>query len=79
MKRFATRKVIASLTLLLVHVSLLGCITRVQTVYVSPGDPVRLRETIRGVKVWVADPSGRWVESTMDLPDGWYALADVKK
>ena len=51
-----------------------GCVTR--TVYVPPGEPVRLRETVRGAKVWVLDSSGRPVAGVMDLPAGWYCLPD---
>ncbi len=51
-----------------------GCATRV--VLVPPGEPVRLRETLRAVKVWAADKTGREVEVTVDLPAGWYCLPD---
>ena len=51
-----------------------GCGTRV--VLVPPGEPVRLRETLRAVKVWAADKTGREVEGTVDLPEGWYVLPD---
>ena len=50
-----------------------GCGTR--TIYVPHGEPVRLRETIRGAKVWVKDQNGQAVAGKMDLPEGWYALA----
>jgi hypothetical protein len=50
----------------------------VKTIYVKPGQPVRLRETLKNVKVWVADSEGKWQESIMDIPDGWYALSDNK-
>jgi len=49
-----------------------GCGTR--TVYVPPGEPVRLRETVRNAKVWVLDKNGEPVAGTMDLPEGWYCL-----
>lgn len=50
-----------------------GCATR--TIYVPDGEPVRLRETVRGAKVWVMDAGGQPVAGVMDLPEGWYALA----
>ncbi|MCX7804794.1 MAG: hypothetical protein N3A38_06335 [Planctomycetota bacterium] len=50
-----------------------GC---VRTVLVPPGEPVRLREPIRGAKVWVADKDGREIPATVDLPEGWYCLPD---
>lgn len=52
-----------------------------RTVYVPDGEPVRLRETLEDVKVWVAvDTDGdgefdQWEPSTMDIPEGWYALS----
>ena len=51
---------------------LAGCATR--TIYVPDGQPVRLRETVRGAKVWVMDAGGQPVAGVMDLPEGWYAL-----
>lgn len=53
-----------------------GCMlqSQVKTVYVKEGDPVRIRETIKGAKVWVMDKDGTAVPGVMDLPDGWYAL-----
>ena len=51
-----------------------GCAPR--TVYVPSGEPVRLRETVRNAKVWVLDSEGRPVAGRMDLPAGWYVLAD---
>lgn len=49
-----------------------GC--GVRTIYVPSGEPVRLRETIPGAKVWVLDESGKPVAGVMDLPEGWYCL-----
>ena len=49
-----------------------GCWTR--TIYVPAGEPVRLRETIRNVNVWVLDENGKPVAGRMDLPEGWYCL-----
>ena len=62
--------------LLCASACLSGCGTR--TVYVPPGEPVRLRETIRA-KVWVADRQGIEVPAEMDLPEGWYCLPDLGK
>jgi hypothetical protein len=45
-----------------------------RTIYVPHGAPVRLRETVQGVKVWVKDADGTPVAGKMDLPEGWYAL-----
>ena len=50
---------------------LTGC---VRTIYVPHGTPVRLRETVRNVKVWVKDAGGEPVAGRMDLPEGWYAV-----
>jgi len=49
-----------------------GCWTR--TIYVPAGEPVRLRETVRDVKVWIVDENGKPVTGRMDLPEGWYCL-----
>ena len=49
-----------------------GCGAR--TVYVPEGEPVRLRETIRGAKVWVKDQQGNTVAGRVDLLEGWYCL-----
>ena len=53
-------------------VLLSGCGTRV--VYIQHGTPVRLRETVKDVKVWVKDADGQVVAGTMNLPEGWYCL-----
>jgi len=58
--------------LLLVVFVLTGCPSR--TIYVPPGEPVRLRETVEGVKVWVLDENGEPAAGKMDLPEGWYCL-----
>ena len=50
---------------------LTGC---VRTIYVPHGTPVRLRETVKDVKVWVKDSSGEPVAGRMDLYEGWFAL-----
>lgn len=52
-----------------------GCFTR--TIYVPPGKSVRLRETIRGAKIWALDAESKPVAGTIDLPEGWYVLPDV--
>ena len=58
--------------LLCLALVLAGCATR--TVYVPHGEPVRLRETIHGAKVWVLDETGQPIAGRMDLPEGWYCL-----
>jgi len=57
---------------LVVVLALPGCATR--TIYVASGEPVRLRETVRGAKVWVLDENGDPTAGVMDLPEGWYCL-----
>lgn len=69
---WARSAVILVLVLSLVVVT--GCGRATRTIYVPPGEPVRLRETIRSVKVWVADKDGKPVAGRMDLPEGWYCL-----
>ena len=56
------------MVLMLVMVS--GCSTR--TIYVPPGEPVRLRETVRNAKVWVVDKDGElvgWIDCATLLPE----------
>ena len=57
--------------LLLPILLLTGC---VRTIYVPHGTPVRLRETVKDVRVWVKDADGVPVAGRMDLYEGWYAL-----
>ena len=64
------RKVLLTIIVVL-SVSFTGC---VRTVYVPHGEPVRLRQTVRNVKVWVRDSRGQMVAGRMDLPEGWYCL-----
>jgi len=45
-----------------------------RTIYVPHGTPVRLRETVKDVKVWVKDADGEPVAGRMDLYEGWFAL-----
>jgi hypothetical protein len=54
--------------------ALAGCQTR--TICVPAGEPVRLREPVKGAKVWVADEKGQWTAGEIDIPAGWYALPD---
>ena len=63
----------AAVMVLLMVVLIPGCGTR--TIYVPPGEPVRLRETIRNAKVWILDKDGKPVAGRMDLPEGWYCLS----
>jgi hypothetical protein len=49
-----------------------GC--PVRTVYVPQGDAVKLRETVKGVKVWVKTKSDDIVAGKMDLYEGWFCL-----
>lgn len=54
-----------------------GCGTR--TVYVPDGTPVKLRETLKCVKVWVKTKDGKTEALEMDIQEGWFVLPDVKK
>lgn len=55
-------------------VFLTGCAGLYTTVYVPHGDAVRLRETVKNVKVWVKTKDGDIVPGKMNLPEGWYCL-----
>jgi len=50
-----------------------GCVFT-RAVYVPHGQAVRLRETVKDVKVWVKIKEGKIVASTLDLHEGWYCL-----
>jgi len=56
------------LVALLLLGGMLGCN---RTVYVPDGSVVRLRETVRGVDVWVETQDG-WIAGNIDLMEGWY-------
>ena len=60
------------LIILLIGIVLASCVNKI--VYVPHGDAVKLRETIKGAKVWVKTKEGDIVPGTMDLPNGWYCL-----
>lgn len=52
-----------------------GCVNPyIRTVYVPHGQAVRLRQTVKNVKVWVKTKQGEIVPGKMDLPEGWYCL-----
>ena len=59
--------------LVLVVLAISGC---TRTILVPPGEPVRLRETVKNVKVWAMGADGKPIAGQMDLPEGWYCLAD---
>lgn len=54
-------------------VLLAGC-AATRAVYVPAGEPVRLRQTVRNVKVWLPDEQGVGVPGVVDLKEGWYCL-----
>jgi hypothetical protein len=37
---------------------------------------VRLRQDVKGVKIWTQDKDKKWVASKMDLEEGWFCLSD---
>lgn len=42
------------------------------TVYVPEGDAVKLRQDVKGVKVWVKTKNDDIVAGKMDLHEGWF-------
>ncbi|MBN2559360.1 MAG: hypothetical protein JXQ75_00315 [Phycisphaerae bacterium] len=70
--RTAWRTALAATICALVCLS--GCAERV--VMVPPGEPVRLRQTVKNVKVWVADGQGKEMPAIIDIPEGWWTLPD---
>ena len=63
--------------LLCCSLALIGCGTR--TVYIPDGQPVKLREALKNVKVWVKTKDGQIEAVEIDVPEGWYILPDKKK
>lgn len=53
-----------------------ACTTYSRVVYVEETDPVRLRERVKGVKVWTFDKDGNLVPGLADLPEGLWILKD---
>ncbi|MCK9179104.1 MAG: hypothetical protein M0P93_08885 [Candidatus Cloacimonetes bacterium] len=68
------KRIAAAGWLLLMPLLMFGCAPR--TIYVASGEPVRIRETVKGAKVWVLDADGKPTAGRMDLPQGWYCLPD---
>lgn len=60
-------KLIAAFTVFLI----IGCATT-DVVYVPPGDAVKLRETVKGVKVWIKTTEKITLPGKTDLMNGWY-------
>lgn len=68
---------IAALILVCAIVCESGCVRRqIRTIYVPDGAPVRLRQDVNAVQVWVQDAKGKWVPGVLDLKEGWYCLSD---
>ena len=57
--------------------SLEGCGSRV--VYLGGGTTrmVQLRQTVKGVKVWVKDSTGTAIPGVADLPEGGYFRSEL--
>ena len=65
-----TKSVIIWVITLYLTMSAGGCN---RTVYVPDGSPVRLRQTVKNVDVWVY-VGDKWEAGKLDLPEGWYAM-----
>lgn len=59
--------------IILISIMLNGCLFT-RSVYVPHGQAVRLREEVKGVKVWIKLKTGETVPSTFTLYEGWYCL-----
>lgn len=74
-KRLKLRALLLAFVIVCI-IGLTGCsILQARTVYIPAGDPVQIRENLKGVKVWVF-VDGKRQASKMDIPEGWYALDD---
>ena len=63
---------------LLIPIVLLTLITGcafTRTIYVPSQASVRLREEVKGVKVWVKDSEGKATAGKMTLREGWFCLS----
>ena len=63
---------------LLIPIVLLTLITGcafTRTIYVPSQASVRLREDIKGAKIWVKDSQGKAVPGKMILKEGWFCLS----
>lgn len=65
------------LVVCVLSLSLVGCGNR--TIYIPDGQPVKLREALKSVKVWVKTKDGKIEAVEIDVPEGWYILPDKKK
>ena len=52
-----------------------SCATRV--VYIEPGKSVRLRETVKNVKVWVKTDQGEVLPGVADLKEGGFYIPHI--
>ena len=48
-----------------------GCFTK--TVYVEAGTPVKLRQSVPNVLVWIPDSKGKLTAGEVTIPEGWWA------
>ena len=53
-----------------------GCTQQYRTVYIPSGEPVRLREPLKDVKIWTKDKDGNNIPGKVDIPEGYYVLPD---
>ena len=67
------------LALSCVAVGAAGCTQQYRTIYIPPGEPVRLREPLKDVKIWTKDKDGNNIPGKVDIPEGWYCLPDDGK
>jgi len=58
-----------------------ACATSVRVVYPGSGTTkvVRLRETIKGAKIWYKDSTGVTIPGVADLPEGGYFMGDLNQ
>ena len=66
--------VLKSVCVIVLALASSGCFIR--TLYVPDGTPVRLRQDVPNVKIWVKDSNGKPVAGKLTLKEGWYCLSD---
>lgn len=53
-----------------------GCVRGTRTIYIPPGSPVRLAQTIKSADVWILDKDKKPIRGNVDLSEGWWVLPD---
>ena len=81
MTRWKTQRLLMTCAIAFMLLCASGCgisLNRREVVYLKPGDPVRLAQKVKRVKVWAYDSKSQPFLTTVDLDEGKYVLDDTK-